>query len=113
VVKDGPVVLSGPGAGSSIIRRWGQGHVFTGTNGQVHFVQGELPGAEIAEQLKDSKGNVRTKSRPQYEEWGLDKIVSVKEKGAKGDGHTVSSLVFITSQKNLFFRTIHVFFKKC
>jgi glucan 1,3-beta-glucosidase len=85
-VKDGSVVLSG---GDCTISRWGQGHVFTGTEPEPKFVVGDLPGAPIARELLDDHGRVWTKARPQYEEWDVSKVVSVKEKGAKGDGVTV------------------------
>jgi glucan 1,3-beta-glucosidase len=74
-----------------VIQRWGQGNVYTGNDKEGKFVRGEMPGKGVAGSLLDSEGRVFSRGRPQYKDYSLHQIVSVKDEGAKGDGHTVSA----------------------
>lgn len=71
-------------AGNAKIDSWVQGRTYVGGDGKaVQDAQSPIkkPGA-----LLDSSGNVVTKSKPQYNNVPASKFVSVKTKGAKGDG---------------------------
>ncbi|KAL0578155.1 hypothetical protein V5O48_003821 [Marasmius crinis-equi] len=84
-VLGGEVVLKG---GNKTIESWGQGNIYFGADGTPHYVQSEIPGFNKPDALLDGEGNIFFRTRPQYESYSLDQIVSVKDHGAKGDGRT-------------------------
>ncbi|KAI0709449.1 exo-beta-1,3-glucanase [Earliella scabrosa] len=84
-VLNGATVLAG---GTMTIASWGQGHVYTGTNSSPRFTQGSIPAGNKASSLLDSAGRIFGRTRPQYENFALSQIVSVRDQGAKGDGRT-------------------------
>ncbi|KIK21024.1 glycoside hydrolase family 55 protein [Pisolithus microcarpus 441] len=86
-VQDGEVVLKGTNDTTSI-KSWAQGNIFSGTDGKPVFTQGPIPGPLIPGNLLDSEGRVFGKSHPQYADYALDQIVSVRSMGATGDGVT-------------------------
>jgi glucan 1,3-beta-glucosidase len=53
-------------------------------------VQGPLPGRKVHASLLDERGQVVGRGRPQYEDYAVDQLVSVKAEGAVGDGKTAS-----------------------
>ncbi|EGN92987.1 glycoside hydrolase family 55 protein [Serpula lacrymans var. lacrymans S7.3] len=84
-VANGSVVLPG---GTAYIPSWGQGNVFTGMDPHPKFTQGEIQAANKPWNVLDANGRVFGKMHPQYENWAVSQVVSVKEEGAKGDGVT-------------------------
>ncbi|KAE9406731.1 exo-beta-1,3-glucanase [Gymnopus androsaceus JB14] len=84
-VVGGATVLAG---GTTTIASWGQGNVYTGTNGAGTFTQGNIPAPNKASVLLDSSGHIFGKTHPQYADYAVSQFVSVKDNGAKGDGHT-------------------------
>ncbi|KAI6153063.1 glycoside hydrolase family 55 protein [Pisolithus tinctorius] len=86
-VQDGEVVLKGTND-TTCIQSWAQGNVYHGTDGQPVFTQGSIPGPVKAGNLLDSEGRIFGKSHPQYADYALDQIVSVRSMGATGDGVT-------------------------
>ncbi|KAH7869703.1 exo-beta-1,3-glucanase [Lentinula edodes] len=86
-VLDGETVLEGS-TGSLTIDSWGQGNVYFGTSTTGTFTQGEIVSATKPSSLLDSAGRIVGKMHPQYADYAVDQFVSVKSKGAKGDGAT-------------------------
>ncbi|KAF9242334.1 glycoside hydrolase family 55 protein [Melanogaster broomeanus] len=84
-VQTGEVVLRGS-KGSSRIESWGQGNVYVGTGGQPHFTQGSIVPPQKPHNIIDRTGKIFGKTHPQYADYSLDQIVSVKSHGAVGDG---------------------------
>lgn len=84
-VVGGAVVLSG---GTTTISSWGQGNVFKGTNPRATFSQGNIVTANKPSVLLDGSGRIFGKTHPQYASYAVNQFVSVKDNGAKGDGHT-------------------------
>ncbi|KAF8831726.1 hypothetical protein HHX47_DHR1001195 [Lentinula edodes] len=84
-VVGGATVLAG---GTTTIASFGQGNVYKGTNGASTFTQGSIPAANKASSLLDSAGHIFGKMHPQYANYAVSQFVSVKDNGAKGDGHT-------------------------
>ncbi|KAF8078080.1 exo-beta-1,3-glucanase [Lyophyllum atratum] len=84
-VVGGAVVLAG---GTTTISSWGQGNVFTGTNSAGRFTQGNIHVPNKPTVLLDSSGKIFGKTHPQYANYAVSQIVSVKDNGAKGDGRT-------------------------
>ncbi|KAJ3726382.1 exo-beta-1,3-glucanase [Lentinula guzmanii] len=84
-VVGGATVLAG---GTTTIASWGQGNVYKGTNGASTFTQGTIPTPNKASSLLDSAGHIFGKMHPQYADYAVSQFVSVKDNGAKGDGHT-------------------------
>jgi len=92
-------------AGGSKVASWAQGHAYTtGSNpssgtgsgtcttgaapAASSNVQGPLTAPSKPASLLDASGAIFQKSRPQYETVPASSFVSVKSKGAKGDGTT-------------------------
>lgn len=84
-VNGGPVVLNG---GTTTINSWAQGNVYTGTSSSGKFIQSSIPSIPKASNLLDSAGHIFGKTHPQYKDYSVNQIVSVKAQGAKGDGQT-------------------------
>ncbi|KAF7564009.1 hypothetical protein G7046_g99 [Stylonectria norvegica] len=73
-------------AGNAKIQSWAQGRSYNGGSGDA--VQATQTPVTKPAALLDASGNVVTKSKPQYDTVDASKFVSVKAKGAKGDGTT-------------------------
>ncbi|KAJ3811026.1 exo-beta-1,3-glucanase [Lentinula aff. lateritia] len=86
-VLNGETVLEGS-TGSLTIDSWGQGNVYSGTSTTGTFTQGDIVSATKPSSLLDSAGRIVGKMHPQYADYAVDQFVSVKSKGAKGDGAT-------------------------
>ncbi|KIJ60520.1 glycoside hydrolase family 55 protein [Hydnomerulius pinastri MD-312] len=86
-VQAGEVVLHGS-KDSTWIDSWGQGNVYVGTSGQPQFTQGPITPPQKPWNVIDSTGKIFGKSHPQYADYALEQIVSVKSHGAVGDGVT-------------------------
>ncbi|KAK0185857.1 exo-beta-1,3-glucanase [Armillaria mellea] len=85
---DGALVLPGTRLGIKTIRSWGQGNVYTGSNPNGRFIQGQLDVPAMPASLLDGEGKVVGRVHPQYEDIPVTSFVSVKDHGAKGDGRT-------------------------
>ncbi|ODQ49670.1 pectin lyase-like protein [Saitoella complicata NRRL Y-17804] len=86
----GSTILAGS-IGSTTITSWGQGHVYTSATSVASFKQGTLTGpSKSSSLLHGGVGGAFwfERSRPQYEQYGVDQFVSVKAMGAAGDGYT-------------------------
>lgn len=84
-VANGAVVLAG---GTTTIQSWGQGNIFSSTNGSGRFLQGNIVNANKPSVLLDGNGKIFGKTHPQYAAYAVDQFVSVKDNGARGDGLT-------------------------
>lgn len=96
---DGSSIL----AGGSKVASWAQGHTYTaGADGSAgsstcsanapsvsdSHIQGPVTAPPKPASLLDGSGNVFERSKPQYETLPSSSFISVKSKGAKGDGTT-------------------------
>ncbi|KAL6804784.1 glycoside hydrolase family 55 protein [Trichoderma sp. SZMC 28013] len=79
--KSGATLL----AGNANIASWTQGRAYTNNNGKA--VQGTRATVSKPAALT-ANGKVFTRSKPQYETIAANNFVSVKSRGAKGDGST-------------------------
>ena len=83
-------------AGGSKVASWGQGHAYTTGSGVTAkraddsqiAIRGPLSPPTKPTALLDSSGKIFERSKPQYETVPSSSFVSVKSKGAKGDGST-------------------------
>ncbi|KAK5989878.1 Glucan 1,3-beta-glucosidase [Cladobotryum mycophilum] len=80
--SNGATVLNG----NTNIASFVQGRSYTGNSGRA--VQASQPAVAKPAALLDGSGRIVTKSKPQYNGVDASKFVSVKSKGAKGDGRT-------------------------
>jgi glucan 1,3-beta-glucosidase len=86
-VADGTTILAGS-SGSTTIESWGQGNVYSGTNGQGKFVQDNIPAGTKDASLLDSAGRIVGRGHPQYADYDVSQFASARAAGAKGDGVT-------------------------
>lgn len=86
-VLGGEVVLKGS-TDSMCIESWAQGNVYVGDDGLPRYTQGYIEPPQKPWNIIDSQGNIFGKGHPQYSDYSLDQIVSVKSYGAVGDGCT-------------------------
>ena len=84
-VSGGATILEG---GTTTITSWGQGNVYSGTDGQATWTQGDIVSATKPSVLLSSSGAIFQKGHPQYADYATSQIISVKSQGAKGDGVT-------------------------
>ncbi|ATY60133.1 glucan 1,3-beta-glucosidase [Cordyceps militaris] len=90
--KNCPVAIQNPQSkttilnGNTKVQSWVQGRAYKGATGSA--IQGTQSPVTKPAALLDSAGNIFTKSKPQYNNVDASKFVSVKSKGAKGDGVT-------------------------
>ncbi|PFH55253.1 hypothetical protein XA68_10261 [Ophiocordyceps unilateralis] len=77
--------------GNTHIDSWVQGRAYKGGLGMA--VQGQRQAVVKPHKLLDEDGHIFTKSKPQYENTSAVRFVSVKSKGAKGDGKTDDTAV--------------------
>src|SRR6266576_2899678 len=91
------VALAG---GTKTISSWGQGNTYSGSNPSGSYVQGDIIAADKPSVLLDSSGKIFGKGHPQYADYAVSQFVSVRSKGAKGDGVTddTAALTNILSQ---------------
>lgn len=89
-VQGGEIILSGR---TTVIASWGQGNVFSGTNGVGSFTQGNIVSASKSSSLLDAAGRIFGKTHPQYAQYAASQFISVKSQGAKGDGRTDDTAV--------------------
>ncbi|KAJ3163266.1 hypothetical protein HDU86_002436 [Geranomyces michiganensis] len=82
----GETLLNG---GSSVIENWVQGQVYDNVKSGGRYLAGPVPQTvNKPAVLLDGQGNFFTRPRPQYDQYGPDAFVNVKDHGAKGDGKT-------------------------
>lgn len=86
-VEGGKVVLEGS-TNSMYIESWAQGNVYVGNDGAPRYTQGSIEPPQKPWNIIDSQGNIFGRGHPQYPDYSLDQIVSVKSYGAVGDGYT-------------------------
>lgn len=86
-VAGGASVLAGSSS-TMTITSWGQGNVYTGTSKTSTFVQSNIAAPNKASALLDSSGRIFGKMHPQYANFAVSQVVSVRDQGAKGDGKT-------------------------
>ena len=72
--------------GNALIASWVQGRSYKGAAGSAG--QGSRTPVAKPAALTDSSGKIFTKSKPQYKDVPASNFISVKSKGAKGDGTT-------------------------
>ncbi|KAK2616513.1 hypothetical protein QQS21_000556 [Conoideocrella luteorostrata] len=92
MTKNVPVAVQNGGnkqtilPGNALISSWTQGRSYSGVTGKAS--QGPRNAVAKPAALTDSSGKIVTRSKPQYNDVPASKFVSVKSKGAKGDGKT-------------------------
>lgn len=90
--KNCPAAIKNPQSGSTIldgntkVQSWVQGRAYKGQSGSA--VQASQTAVNKPGVLLDGQGHIFTKSKPQYNNVASSNFVSVKSKGAKGDGVT-------------------------
>ncbi|EIW85435.1 glycoside hydrolase family 55 protein [Coniophora puteana RWD-64-598 SS2] len=84
-VVNGTTVLEG---GTTTIESWGQGNAYAGTDPNATFAQGNIYSAYKDPGLLDTNGMIFSKGHPQYADYAVDQIMSVRSQGAVGDGET-------------------------
>ncbi|PHH84588.1 hypothetical protein CDD83_1690 [Cordyceps sp. RAO-2017] len=72
--------------GNTLVSSWSQGRSYRGGDGQA--AQGPRAAVNKPAALTDGKGRIVTKSKPQYNDVPAERFISVKSKGAKGDGRS-------------------------
>lgn len=91
-----PVAISNKGTGATIlggntnIASWIQGRIYNGADGGKAVQDTQTPINKPAA-LLDGSGKVVTRSKPQYEDVSASHFISVKKRGAVGDGVTDDS----------------------
>jgi glucan 1,3-beta-glucosidase len=75
-------------AGGRKVATWAQGNALAAGQAQVGRVQGDVTGAPTKPQSLLGENGWFERSKPQYENVDVSKFVSLKSKGAKGDGKT-------------------------
>lgn len=73
-------------AGGSTVRSWGQGKRYNSWT--ARRIQQTLTAPTKPSSLLNSAGRFYTRSKPQYEDGAASVFISVKDRGAKGDGIT-------------------------
>lgn len=74
-------------AGKQRVKAWAQGNALASTGSQGR-VQGDISGAPQKPQSLMGDNGFFERSKPQYEDIDVSKVVSLKTSGAKGDGKT-------------------------
>ncbi len=78
--------------GNQIVKSWGQGHFYNSESSNYTYHRGPLTPPDKASILLDGSKFLEH-SRPEYAEYSIDKFVTVKSQGAKGDGVTDDTAV--------------------
>ncbi|KAG5220072.1 glycoside hydrolase family protein [Salix suchowensis] len=84
-VASGDVLLQG--GKHKIIDTWAQGNIYS-TSVYHKFVQAEVASPYKPASLLDKHGRIVSKMHPQYEDINVDRFLSARDHGCKGDGHT-------------------------
>lgn len=84
-VASGEVLLQG--GKHKIIDTWAQGNMYS-TSVYHKFVQAEVASPYKPASLLDKHGRIVSKMHPQYEDISVDRFLSARDHGCKGDGHT-------------------------
>ncbi|KAH8556533.1 exo-beta-1,3-glucanase [Umbelopsis sp. PMI_123] len=80
--------------GTTTIKSWGQGSLYTNTSGYGSFNQKTLPVLpKKSSSLLTKDGSFFERPRPQYEHYNVSSFASVKAFGAHGDGKTDDTAV--------------------
>jgi len=74
--------------GGRKVATWAQGNALAAGQAQAGRVQGDVTGAPVKPQSLQGDNGWFERSKPQYENVDVSKFVSLKSKGAKGDGKT-------------------------
>jgi glucan 1,3-beta-glucosidase len=74
--------------GNKKVATWAQGNALAAGQAQAGRVQGDVSGAPVKPQNLLGNNGWFERSKPQYENVDVSKFVSLKSKGAKGDGKT-------------------------
>jgi glucan 1,3-beta-glucosidase len=74
--------------GGKKVATWAQGNAMAAGQAQAGRVQGDVNGAPVKPQSLLGNNGWFERSKPQYENVDVSKFVSLKSKGAKGDGAT-------------------------
>jgi glucan 1,3-beta-glucosidase len=74
--------------GNKKVATWAQGNAMAAGQAQSGRVQGDVNGAPVKPQSLLGNNGWFERSKPQYENVDVSKFVSLKSKGAKGDGAT-------------------------
>ena len=88
-VLNGATILRGSG-GETKIDTWVQGNVYVGREHRGYHKGGTWSIPKDASLLEN--GRMFGKGRPTYADYDITQIVSVKDEGAKGDGHADDTL---------------------
>lgn len=75
-------------AGKKKVATWAQGNAMAAGQAAAGRVQGDVNGAPVKPQSLLGENGWFERSKPQYEDVDVSKFVSLKSKGAKGDGKT-------------------------
>lgn len=108
VVNDGGDVIV---EGKQVVGFFAQGRAYggsAGTSGKA--VQAPQDAIKKPKVLLDSNGKVFTRSKPQYENYTIDHVVSVKDNGAAGDGVTDDTSAIISFLQELSYTNAIGFF---
>lgn len=92
IASDGSTLLAG---GTTTITSWGQGNAYHGTNSIGTYTQGPIVDAHKPAILLDQAGNMFGRTHPQYANYAPGQFVSVRDHGARGDGHTDDTAAII------------------
>ncbi len=113
---DGAIVLPGNDLGIETIRSWAQGNIYTSSNPEGRFIQGNIDVPAIPATLLDRGGKVVGRVHPQYVNIPVSGFVSVKDHNATGDGrfaHGHLSSMFFRLTMSVLARMIHKQFNQC
>ena len=84
-IVGGEIVLAGS-TGNTYVDTWVQGNVYAGHDSE-NFTRGYVTPISKDQSLLED-GRIFGKGRPTYADYDITEIISVKDYGAKGDGHT-------------------------
>lgn len=73
-------------SGNALISSWAQGRSYSGATGKA--TQGPRNAVAKPAALTDGSGKIFTRSKPQYNDVPAARFISVKSRGARGDGKT-------------------------
>jgi glucan 1,3-beta-glucosidase len=103
----GAVTLAG---GTTTISSWVQGNTYSGSNPSGSYVQGDIIAADKPSLLLDSSGKIFGKGHPQYADYAVSQFVSVRSKGAMGDGVTDDTMALTNILSQAWFSSFSTVF---